>query len=123
MKKGRGVVASAPYIGREVLLPPADQRLGLLSPLGVLLLDFLEELHELLVAIALGVLDVLVVHLRAFCGVVEDAAEVEDRIAYTCELLCGSGHCSQSPLSSSCSLTTTSYTLCLPRRGGRLNIV
>jgi hypothetical protein len=90
-------------------LPPAKQRLGLLGPLGVLLLNLAEELHYLSIALSLSVLDVLGVHLPAFGGVVEDATEVEDRIAYPCELLCGSGHCAVShlSLSSSCSLTTT----------------
>jgi hypothetical protein len=89
-------------------LPLAKQLLGLLSPLRVLLLDLTEELHKLLVALSLGVFDVLVVHLPAFCGVVEDATEVEDRIAYACELLSGSGDWIQSPLL--VLLTTTSYT-------------
>ena len=44
-------------------LPLAKQLLGLLSPLSVLLLDLTEELHKLLVALSLGVFDVLVVHL------------------------------------------------------------
>jgi hypothetical protein len=60
-----------------VLLPPADQRLRLLCSPDVLLLDLPEELHELGITLLGGVIDVLGVHLRAFCGVIEDACEVD----------------------------------------------
>jgi hypothetical protein len=98
-KKGQGYYTLARSIGREVL-PPADQRLGLLGPPGVLLLDVLEELHEILIALSGGVIDVLGVHLTAFGGVVEDARQIEDGVAYAGELLrLRSGHCLESPLS------------------------
>jgi hypothetical protein len=87
-------------IGTEVLLPPADQRLRLLGPPGVLLLDILEELHELLIALSGGIIDVLGVHLRALSGVVEDTRQIEDGVAYAGELLRScSGHWLESPLS------------------------
>jgi hypothetical protein len=97
-------------------LPPAKQRLGLLGPLGVLLLNLAEELHYLSVVLSLSVLYVLGVHLPAFGGVVEDATEVEDRIAYPCELLCGSGHCAVSHLSLALarSLLLLPTFICLP---------
>jgi hypothetical protein len=65
-----------------VLLPPADQRLRLLRPPGLLLLDILEELHELGIALFGGVIDVLDAHLRALGGVREDAPQVEDSVAF-----------------------------------------
>ena len=89
--------------------------------MGVLLLDLAEEVHKLLVTLSLSILDVLGVHLPALCGVVEDAGEVEDSVAYAGELLSGSGLCSQSPLSDSCSLTTIFYMFLTTLRG-RLNL-
>ena len=79
-------VPAAKDIGREVL-PPADQRLRLVCPPGVLFLEFLEELHQLCIALLGGIIDVLCVHLPAFRGVIEDAAEVDHRLAYASALL------------------------------------
>ena len=74
-------------IGTEVLLPPADQRLRLLHPLVLLLLDILEELYEFGIALFGGVIDVLDAHLRTLGGLGEDAPQVEVGVAYGGELL------------------------------------
>src|SRR5215212_9610418 len=82
-RKGRSVLAPALPLGiRLWLLPAAQQALGLLGPLGVLLLGLAEELDQFVVAFLLRVFDVLGVHLTALGGVVEDAGEVVDGIAY-----------------------------------------
>src|SRR3712207_1412040 len=60
-------------------LPPdatPEELLGAVGAALVLLLDFAEEAGEVLVALLLGVLDVLVVRLRPLQGVVEDAHQV-----------------------------------------------
>jgi hypothetical protein len=59
-------------------LPVVEQRLGLLRPLGVLLLDLPEELGQLLIAFLLSVLDVLVVGSPAFKRVVLQNRPSED---------------------------------------------
>src|SRR5829696_3845561 len=66
MKKGRSVLAPALPLGiRLWLLPAAQQALGLLGPLSVLISGLAEELDQFLVAFLLRVFDVLVVHLAA----------------------------------------------------------
>ena len=81
-------------IGRELLLPPVDQRLRLLRPPSLLLLDILEELYELAIAHFGGVIDVVDAHLRALGGLGEDVPKVEDGVAFAGELLrFRSGHC------------------------------
>jgi len=50
-------------------------------------LEFLEELHQLCIALLGGIIDVLCVYLPAFRGVIEDAAEVDHRLAYASALL------------------------------------
>ena len=64
------------------MLPPANQRLRFLCPPVVLFLDLLEELHQLAISLSSGIIDVLGVHLITLRSVVEDAGEVEHRLAY-----------------------------------------
>ena len=80
-----------PFLGiRLWLLPAAQQALGLLRPLSVLISGLAEELDQFVVAFLLRVFDVLLVDLSALGGVVEDAGEVIDGIAYAGGLLTGS---------------------------------
>src|SRR5829696_5929113 len=89
-KEGRSVLAPALPLGiRLWLLPAAQQALGLLRPLSVLLLGLAEELDQFLVASLPRVFDVFVLHLSTRGGVVEDAREVKDGIAYAGGLLIG----------------------------------
>jgi hypothetical protein len=66
--------AFTPFRGLAVV----EQRLRLLRPLGVILLDLPEELGQLLIAFLLGVLDVLVVGSPAFKRVVLQNRPSED---------------------------------------------
>jgi hypothetical protein len=106
-----------------VLLPPTDQRLRLLGPPGILLLDLLEELYQFSISLSGGVIDVLDAHLTALGGVGEDAPQVEDGVAYAGELLrFRSGHYVEVTSLASCSLTATSYTYLPTTVRGRINI-
>jgi hypothetical protein len=75
---------------------PPEKIHGLLSPLGVLLLDLTEEVGQLLIAFFLSILDVLRVERPSLGSVVEHAREVVVVIADSGELFAFSGHFSTS---------------------------
>jgi hypothetical protein len=55
-------------IARNGITPLAEQLLGLLRPLGVVFLNFLEEFHKLGVALSLRVLDVGAYRVASACS-------------------------------------------------------
>jgi hypothetical protein len=59
---------AADFINHNHYLPVAEQLIGLLRPLDVVFLNFLEEFHKLGVALSLSVLDVGAYRVASACS-------------------------------------------------------